>query len=461
MSLIHTPSPLFRKLLPLLPAFIKERIERKFNLQDVAINIGWLAIDKTLRLSLGLVVAALLARFLGPEQYGVWSYAIAFASLFGIIASLGLDGVVVRELVTSPERRDEILGSAFLLKLCGGILAFVVAITTIVMLKPSDRLMQILLVLTAGSFIFEAFGVIDLFFQYRVSSKYSILSKDAAFVLVTALRLGLIVTGASLVAFAATTLVEAILGATFLAFAYVLRGESFRNWRGSVLVASRLMRDSWPLAFSGLAIMIYMRIDQIMLGELIGQRQVGWYAAALRLSELWYFVPIAIAGSMFPRIVDLRRSNVQEYERRIQQLYDFLTWLSIGGALLISLIAVPVIRLLYGDLYLEAAKILRIHVWTGVFVTLGIASGKYLLAENLAMVVLFRSVAGAVLNVLLNVVLIRGYGVIGAAISTLIAQMLAAYGFDLLFRSTRQMFFMKTRSLFFVNALNMVSHKHV
>jgi PST family polysaccharide transporter len=254
---------------------------------------------------------------------------------------------------------------------------------------------------------------------------------------------------------------EVALGAAFLIIAYAIHGESIRRWMARTSVAMKLVRDSWPLVFSGLVVMIYMRIDQIMIGEMIGEREVGLYSAAVRLSELWYFVPMAIAGSMFPRIVELRMSDMKQYTRRMQQMYDFLTWSSVAGALLLSFFAGPLINMLYGRQYVGAAGVLSIHAWTGVFVSLGVASGKHLLAENLTVIAFYRSASGAIVNVLANLLLIPRYGVIGAAFSTLFSQMLAAYGFDIVKASTRHMFLMKTKSIFFLNAFKLVHHRNV
>ena len=439
-------------LLTMLPRFIRKRIERSVILQRVLDNVGWLFFDKVLRMGVGLVVTAWIARYLGPEQYGIWNYAIAFAALFGTFATLGLDGIVVREVVKNPSARNEILGSAFALKLGGGALAFAVSVVAIAYWTPDDSLTFYLVLITAGIFLFQSFDAIDLFFQAQVQSKYSVLAKDASFVVFSIVRIVLILSGATIIAFAGAGLAEAALGALFLTLVFRNRGESILRWSANFRVVRAMLRDSWPLILSGLVIMVYMRIDQIMIGEMVGKAAVGTYAAAVRISEIWYFIPVAVASSMYPAILDLRDSNPDRYRLRLQQLYDMLTWLSVAGALVVSLLSGFIIHLLYGAEYHEAASILVIHVWTGVFVSLGVASGKYLLAENLTKIAFYRSLSGAVANVLINLALIPRFGAIGAAFATLVSQALATYFFDLTNPATRPMFFMKTQSLFFVNA---------
>lgn len=448
-------------LFPMLPPFIRRRIERSEMLQRIVGNVGWLFFDKVLRMGVGLLVTAWVARYLGPEQYGIWNYAIAFAALFGTFATLGLDGIVVREVVKNPSGSNEILGSAFVLKLGGGVLALAISVGLIAFWKPNDSLTFYLVVITAGTFLCQSFDAIDLFFQSQVRSKYSVLAKDASFVVVSLVRIALILFGATVIAFAGAGLAEAVLGALFLVVTYRMRGESVLQWRVKVHAMRAMLRDSWPLILSGLVIMVYMRIDQIMIGEMVGKAAVGTYAAAVRISEIWYFIPVAVASSMYPAILELRNSNPDRYRLRLQQLYDMLTWLSFGGALVVSLSSGIIINLLYGTEYHEAAGILIIHIWTGVFVSLGVASGKYLLAENLTRIAFYRSLSGAVANVLANLALIPRYGAAGAAIATLLSQVLAGYLFDITSSSTRSMFFMKSRSILFINVFKTDSQRNV
>ena len=452
---------MYQRLLLLLPDFVRQRFESGGNLQQATANVGWLFFDKVLRLGVGLLVTAWIARYLGPEQYGVWSYAIAFVALFGTFASLGLDGIVVREVVKDAGTRNAVLGSAFVLKLAGGIVALATSLVLIIILKQGDSLTHILVGITGAAFIFQSFDAIDLYFQFRVESKFSVLAKNVAFVVASLFKIALILTGASLIAFAGAGLLEGFLGALFLVIAYNIRGESLRNWRVQAATAVGMLRDSWPLILSGLVIMVYMRIDQIMLGEMIGETAVGLYAAAVRISEIWYFIPVAIAGSMFPRIVELKQRDQALYLRRLQQLYDFLTWVSIAGALTMSLLSGPIVQWLYGTQFQETAGILVVHVWTGVFVSLGVVSSKYLLIENMTKIAFYRSTSGAVVNVLVNLILIPRYGGIGAAVATLLSQSLAAYLFDLANSRTRLMFLMKTRSILFLDAFKLINKTNV
>jgi O-antigen/teichoic acid export membrane protein len=191
-----------------------------------------------------------------------------------------------------------------------------------------------------------------------------------------------------------------------------------------------------------------MRLDQIMLGNLVSDEAVGNYSAAVRLSEVWYLFPNIICSSVFPSIIKARQEDVHAYHVKLQQLYTLMAWAGIAVSVAVTFVSGPLTALFYGAQYGRAAHILTIHIWTGVFVFLGIASGQYLIIENLGRIAFYRTLAGLLVNLILNFLLIPLYRETGAAVATLLSQACAAYLFDAFNRSTRQMFLMKTKSFF-------------
>jgi O-antigen/teichoic acid export membrane protein len=236
-------------------------------------------------------------------------------------------------------------------------------------------------------------------------------------------------------------------------FLFRLQGHSPSKWRFNLKLAKNLLHDSWPLIFSGLMVMVYLRIDQIMIKSMINSQALGNYAAAVKLSEMWYFFPIVITQSIFPAILDAKSKNEATYFRRLQILYDMMVWLAIGIAIPIAIFSKSIIFLLYGEAYAIASPVLTIHIWTSVFVFLGLASDRYLLAEGLIKLTLYRSCLGVIVNIVLNVILISNYGIIGAAISTLVSQIMASFIFDLLNKQTIISFKMKIKSFFPIHLL--------
>lgn len=433
-------------LIQIMPDFIKKKIEKRHNLHRVLNNIGWLFLDKVLRMGVGLFVVAWVARYLGPEQYGLWNYAIAFTSLFGAFANLGLDSIVVREIVKYPQRTDEFMGTTFLLKLAGGIIAFILSILCIWILRPNEILIIILASLIAAGFIFQAFLTIDLYYQAHIKSKYTVWTQNAAFLIMAIVKILLILNKAPLVAFAIAGLVEIIIGIVFLVILYAHQKHSIKNWKFSYDTAKSLLNDSWPLILSGLAIMVYMRIDQIMIGQMLDDRAVGIYSAAVKISEVWYFVPMAIAGSVFPTIIKSKELGEKVYYDRLQKYFTLMAWTGIIVAITTTFLGKYIIQLLYGQDYLESASVLIIHIWGGVFVCLGVASSSWLMVENLQRISFYRTLAGGIINIILNLILIPKITVKGAAIATVVSQLFAAYLFDLTNRKTFYIFYLKSRA---------------
>jgi PST family polysaccharide transporter len=411
----------FEPLTRYLPASLRDRLEHRPNLWRILANVGWLFGDRILRLGMGLLVGVWVARFLGPEQFGLLNYAVAYAGLFLPLALLGLDQIVVRDLVNEPARRYETLGTAFSLKLLGGVVSYVIAVVAIVVVRPASTEMQLLVALAGTILMFQAFDVVDLFFQSQVRSKYAVVARNAGFLVVSAVRVGLILAVANVIAFAGAVALEALLAAMGLALAYRLSGERFGTWRVTRGRAAELLRTSWPLVLSGVAITVYMRIDQIMLGEMIDDAEVGIYSAAVRISELWYFIPVAIVSSVAPAIASAKKTDEDQYQRRVQQLLYTMALLGYVVALPVSLIAGPLVQLLYGQEYARAGAALAVHIWAGVFVNLGGAHGLWHINEGRTGFFSVSTALGAVLNVVLNLILIPQLGAAGAAIATLVS----------------------------------------
>ncbi len=409
-----------------LPLWVRRRLEGRHNLQKIVGNTGWLLVDKVVRMGVGLFVGIWVARYLGPEQFGLLSYATAFVALFATVATLGLDGIAVREIVRDPASKSEILGTVFVLRLAGGVATLVFALVSAPFLRSTDALTRWLVAIIAAGTVFQAFDTIDYWFQSQIQSRYTVVAKNAAFLLTALLKVILLIIKAPLIAFALAGLIEIALGAAGLALAYRSHGQLLRSWRWNPSWARRLLSDSWPLILSGMVIAVYMRIDQVMLGAMIGDRAVGIYSAAVRISEIWYFVPTTIVISVYPTIIRAKQQSNELYLRRIQYLYTLLIWTALCIAIPLTFLSTGIVTRLFGLQYTEAGVVLAIHIWTAVFIFYGIGKGAYIQSENMQLFSLVCTSSGAVANVVLNMVLIRRYGVVGAAMATLFAQITSA-----------------------------------
>jgi len=410
-------------------------------------NTSWLIAEKALRMIVGLFVGIWIARYLGPAKFGLLSYAFSFVGLFIYISSLGLDGIVIRELVKEPNRRDVLLGTAFLLKAVGAVMIIVVLIV-VLSFTPDDRYTAALIFIIASATIFQSFNVIDFYFQSKVLGKYAVFANAGSLLAAALVKVALILMQAPLIAFAWVVLFESLILALGYVYFYYVNDLSIKSWRFSRAVATSLLAACWPLMLGGLAISVYMRIDQLMIKAMLGNESVGQYAAAVRLSEAWYLIPMVITASLYPSIINSKKRGLAFYRQRVQKLFTLMVWLALAIALPTALLADWIVAVLYGSEYFAAGRVLMIHIWSGVFVFLGVASGKILVAEHLEIIELYRSLFGMFTNVGLNLLLIPKYGIVGAALATLLAQVVAAYLFDLFHPRTRTLFYLKSQALF-------------
>ena len=437
------------KTLDKITDFFRAKLEKRTELKKVIRNSGWLIGDNVARLILGTAVGIWLARYLRPSEYGVYNYALAYIALFTSLVTLGLDNIVVREIVKDKANTNKILGSTFFLKIAMGIVTFFIVVISTLFITGYDAITKTAIIVLAGSLIFSAFDTIGFWFQSEIKSKFAVYAKLGAFIIANLLRIFFLLLGAQLIVFIWLSLIEIIIGAVGLALVYRRNEQKLSKWKIDFPLIKHLLSNSWPLIFSGLAVFIYMKIDQIMIGSMLGLKEVGIYSAAVRLSEVWYFIPIAIASSIFPSIVALRKINVNLYINRLQIFYDLMTWLAILIAIPVAFFSRDIISLTFGSQYVGAGPVLAVYIWAGVAVFLGVASEQYLLAENLTKVSFMRTALGGVLNVLLNLYLIPRYGIIGSAWATLISYFVATFSL-IVFRKSRTSvsMFIKTFQIF-------------
>ena len=403
-------------------------------------NIGWLFFDKVLRLVAGLAIGVWVARYLGPADYGLLNYALSFVALFASLSLLGLNNIVVRDLVRNPENRDAILGSAFMLKLIGGFGSIIAAVLVQYMLHPDEALVMVLVVIIAAGFVFQSLDVIDFWFQARVLSKYIIWAKLFALVISALLRIVCILLKAPVMAFALIVTIDLILGAAGLVLVYRFTGGSLKKWRWNLGIVKSLMRDSWPLAIAAVSSMTYMKIDQVFIKSMLGNHELGLYSASVTIAEIWYFIPLVITQTFLPVILKTKKISEELYIARLQILYDVMTVLSVSVSVVITIFANPIIHLLYGDSYAGAGTILAIYFWAGLPLSLTMVTTQYIVSENYTTISIFRSIAGALSNVLLNLLLIPRYGIVGAAWATIISYSLVTL-IIVVFSKTRQQVF--------------------
>ena len=399
-------------------------------------NFSWLLFDKIIKVFLGLFVASLIARHLGPKYYGILNYSLAYISLFLLFSKMGLDQIVVRELVKNPHTANELLGTTFTLKLLGSCVAIAMIFFSLLIIDTDQETGAVVLIVSAA-FVFQSFDVIDYYYQSKVLSKYTVIARSSAFISTSLLQIYFVFNNYSVIYFAAAYSLNFLFAALLLAYVYKKMGSSVRQWKFSIQKTKELMVFSWPLAISIFIMSIHARIDQVMIGNMLGSEQVGIYSTAVVISEFWYFIPVLLVNSLMPYFVKLRENNKKLYEARLTQLYSMMFWIGFIIGVFAIAFGDEVIILIFGDSYSSSYSSLVISIWNGIFISQAVVRGIWMISENLQKYRLYINLLVVTLNVLLNYLLIPRLGIAGAAISTLITQSLGTWCLPLFWKPIR------------------------
>jgi PST family polysaccharide transporter len=424
-----------------------DRLLAKSGFRQAAANFGWLLADRVGRLVLGAVVGLLVARHLGPERLGSLSYCVALVTLLVFIPSLGLDAVLKRELLNAPERTPELLASGFVLRSITGAVGCIALVLVSRgrwgLAGDEPRLLAVLALLMFQPALFLP----ELWLQVNLRAKWVVAAQLGALAVASAVRVWLIANDAPLVAFAWVIFGEMVLGAAGFWVGAWQVGLRLPAAAARASVMRELFGAAWPLMFASLAIVVYMKIDEVMLRQLAGPSAVGIYAAAAKLSEVWYFLPTALASSVLPALLRARGSDAAEYARRQQQYFDLSAAIAYGLSIPIALIAPWIVHWAYGADFGTAGPILAVHIWSSIFVFLGVARGQWLVNEGMQKFYLTATVVGAAANVVLNFIFIPRWGGLGAAWATVISYGLAAWLASYFHPAVRLIAKMQTRAL--------------
>jgi polysaccharide transporter, PST family len=410
-----------------------------------SVNLAWLLADKAVRLTTGVLVGFLVARYLGPERFGELNSTLALVGMCMPLVDLGLDAVVRRRLIVSPDDAGFLLATTWRLKLSAAIVVYSVLVAYVLFCGMGVN-QELLLIL--GLLVFQPAGLTaDLWLQSNLHSRITVVTSWMALLLGAGCKLWLVWRGAGVSWFAWVAVVEVAMWSVLLVWMGKRNGLP-RMIGGCVRKEARaLLGSCWMLLLSGLAVMLYMKLDMVMLGAFAGEGEAGIYAAALRLSEIGYFLPMALASSMLPRLLSLKEGGGARYARAMQTFYDINAGLAYALVIPTVLLAGPLIGVAYGSEYAEAAHVLRWHACAAVFVFLGVARSQFWVSEGRYALGLLCTLIGAACNLVLNMWWIPEYGAQGAAGATLIAQAVAAWGGSWLCRDVRGGAVMQTRAL--------------
>lgn len=389
-------------------------------LQKVLLNTGWLFIDKIVRILFGVIVSIWVARYLGPEEFGTLSYAIAIFNLLIPLAGLGLESILIRNLAREDKNASEILGTGFILKLGASIVTFIAAMTLIWMTEHDLTVRLSVLIVCAG-LIFHSFQVVDYWFQSQILSKFVVRARIGALFITALLKVLFIILELTVLYFALAVLLETLMFSIGLMIVYSKNRQSTRSWTFRWSVGKTSLRESWTLILAALPAAIYLRIDQVMLGRMVGAEEVGIYVVAVMIVESFYFIPVIIVSSMLPALVRFQIHSPEKFKKSATDYIRATTWLS---AIIISvcvLFADELFLLLYGIEYGESARVFTIHILSLLSVFIGYFFSKLCIIIHRTYINLFSALSTAVLNIVLNLYFIPRWGALGAAAATAIS----------------------------------------
>lgn len=411
-------------------------------------NTAWLMGEKILRMFIGLFVGIWIARYLGPEQFGLLSYAQSFVFLFTAVATLGLDSIVVRELVRDESQRDVLLGTSFTLKLIGSI-CILPLLWVAVQFTSNDSYTNLLIFIIASGMIFQSFNVIDFYYQSTVKSKYVAFANTITLGFSSIIKIVLILNHASLTAFAIVGVFDSAILAIGLIFFYLTKTKhSIKKWKFDRDVARRLFSDSWPLILSSIVITLQARIDQVMLKDMIGNQEVGYYSAGMRLIEAFAFIPVVLMQSLYPAIQNAKSISSHLYYKRLTTFYRLNFALFLAVAIPIYLFSEYIVSLLYGEEFKRVGGILSLLSIRLFFANMGTARDAFIISENLLKYSMIAMIIGTITNVIANYLLIPVYRSEGAVIATIISFSVTIFIVDYIYKETRKNVKLQIKAIF-------------
>lgn len=399
-------------------------------------NSLWILVERIVSIGITTIITVLSARYLGTENFGILNYGLTLTSLFAGIMKLGLDSIMVNELINNKNQQGALLGTSIALRLASSILSILSIGVLLLILNRSQPLVILVSLIQSIILIFQAAHIFDFWFQSNLASKYVSIAKIVATTITSSYSAYLLFTGKSLVWFAVSTVLTGLIVAAVLLFYYKKQGGQSLVF--SKKTAKYLLSKSHHFIIANIISLVYVQIDKLMIGNMIGKHELGLYSAALMLCTAWAFLPDSIITSLRPSIMHAKNnSNEQLYLKRLKQLYFIIFWLSTGVAMLITLAAPIIIPILFGDDFKNAVQVTQIAVWYAPLSTLGTARSVWTVSEKKYKYPKYYLFHGLVLNISLNLILIPQWGIIGAAISTVLTELLTCFISPLFYRETR------------------------
>ncbi len=389
-------------------------------------NAGWIIGEKIVQMVVSLLVGILTTRYLGPSNYGLISYANSFTAFFAAFCTLGINSLMVKELVDNDEDEGKVIGTSIVLRAVASLLSVITIILSVSLIDYGESTTIAVVALCSLGLFFHVFDAFKYWFQRRLQSKFTVIAAFVAYLITATYRVILLIIGSNVIWFALATSVDYVCLAILLFIFYKKnKGPKMSfSWQYGKDLFSR----SKHFILASLMVSIYAQTDKLMLKQMMGSEDVGFYASATTINGMWCFILAAIIDSVYPSIMEAHKAgNEIEFNRKNRQLYAIVFYASTAAAVLFNIFAELVIFILYGREFLPSAMPLRIICWYTAFSYLGVARNAWIVSKNVQKHLIKIYAAAAVANVILNVTLIPLLGASGAALASLMAQVLTGF----------------------------------
>lgn len=427
---------------------ILNRLHLPENREKIVRNLIWSVLGKVVNLLGGLLVGVIVARYLGTVQYGVMNYVIGFVALFQPFAMFGLDSIEVREESRGVKPYQTILGTAFGLKVVLA-LCFMSMLITLSFLIESDKEVIVLIMIYSLSVLFNSANVMRNYFISLVKNEYVVKSEINRTVVGMLIKVVLLYMNAPLFFFIIAYTFDVVLLASGYLYSYNRHVGSVREWRWDTDYAKYLLKESFPLVLTYAAVVVYQRIDQVMIGNIIDKESVGYFSVASKFVEILMFVSVMLVQTITPILVQCRERSQEEYEKKGQMFLNVSFWLSVICASLMFVCSTWIVRYTYGEHFMFAVTVLQVLCFKALGVSLSSVGGAMIVIEGLQRYAVLRDVLGCVCCVVLNNILLPRYGVVAAAFVAILSNLFAGYVSGLFIPVYRHIFIRQTKAVLF------------
>lgn len=397
----------------------------KLKNHQVATNASWIIVCKLCKAILALISTMIVSRYLGVEKYGILNYAASIVAFVTPIMKLGINEILVHELISAPDKEGQTLGTTVALNLCSGALCAVAVWAFSYIANDSEKETIIVCCCYSLQLFFQAIEMVFYWFQAKLKAKYTSIAILSAYIVVVLIQIILVLLKSNIYLFAISNTMEYLFIAVILLTLY--RKEKSQRFSFSLSTARRLITKSKYYIISGLMVTVFSQTDKIMLKLMCDGTAVGNYSAAVTCASMTSFVFVAIIDSFRP-IIFSKQHDKGSFEVGLKSLYSIIIWFSLLQCIAITIFAPIIIRLLYGSDFLNAIVLLKIIVWFTTFSYLGTIRNIWILAYGLQRYLGWINMFGALMNIMLNLLLIPAYGPSGAAFASVVSQIFTNVG---------------------------------